>query len=136
MKTQNRRDFIVTTALLGSSVTASALGLPNDKQKKQQVIHHVFFWLKNPLSKEDLNKLLEGARRLEKIETVRRIHIGIPAAVAARPVLDSSYSTSLLLFFDDLAGQNTYQDHPIHQKFIQDCSPLWQRILVYDAAGV
>lgn len=136
MKIQNRRNFIVTTALLSTSLSASALAPPNDKQKKQQVIHHVFFWLKNPSSKEDLNKLIEGARRLEKIETVRKIHIGIPAAVAARPVLDSSYSTSLLLFFDDLIGQNTYQDHPIHKKFIQDCSPLWQKILVYDAAGV
>jgi len=136
MKTQNRRDFILTTALLGTSLTAAAFAPANNKKNKLQVIHHVFFWLKNPASKDDLDKLLEGTRQLKKIETVRQIHIGVPAAVAPRPVVDGSYSLSLLLFFDDLAGQNTYQVHPIHQEFIKSHSPLWEKFIVYDAAGV
>ena len=38
--------------------------------------------------------------------------------------------------FDDLEGQKTYQDHPIHQKFIEDCSQLWERVVVYDSMDV
>ena len=96
----------------------------------------MLFWLKNPASKDDLNKLIDGARQLKKIETVRQIHIGVPAAVAPRPVVDSSYSLSLLVYFNDLAGQDTYQVHPIHQEFIKSHSQLWERILVYDSMGV
>jgi hypothetical protein len=36
------------------------------------------------------------------------------------------------MFFDDLAGQKIYQDHPIHKKFIEDCSALWEKVIVYD----
>ena len=73
MKTQNRRDFILTTALLGTSLTAAAFAPASNKKNKLQVIHHVFFWLKNPASKDDLDKLIEGARQLKKIETVVEI---------------------------------------------------------------
>ena len=135
MKKQNRRKFLTLTATLGTALAASALPLTIQKEKKG-IVHHVFFWLKNPSSKEDLNRLLKGLRTLEKIETVRKIHIGIPAATEKRDVVDNSFSASELLFFDDLAGQKTYQDHPIHQQFIKDCSHLWEKVIVYDVADV
>jgi hypothetical protein len=135
MKKQTRRKFIATTAAVTAG--AAAFGLPTMQTKnKKQLVHHVFFWLKNPNSKEDLNKLLEGLRTLEKIETIRKLHIGVPASTEKRPVVDSSYSASELMFFDDLEGQKTYQDHPIHQKFIADCSHLWDKVIVYDAMEV
>jgi hypothetical protein len=134
MKQQNRRTFIATTALLGAGMAASAV--PLNAKKEMSVIHHVFFWLKNPDSKEDLAKLLQGLRTLKGIETVRQIHIGVPASTEKRDVVDNSYSASELLFFDDLAGQKVYQDHPIHQQFIKDCSHLWARVVVYDAVDV
>ena len=105
-------------------------------QQKTGVIHHVFFWLKNPDSKEDLNKLLDGLRTLKGIETVRGIHIGVPASTEKRDVVDNSFHASELLFFDDLAGQKTYQDHPIHKKFVADCAHLWEKVIVYDATDV
>ncbi len=135
MKKQNRRNFIVTTTLLSTGLAASALATPFQENKKQ-VLHHVFFWLKNPASKEDLNKLIEGLRTLNKIETVRKIHIGTPALTEPRPVIDNSYSVSALSVFDDVAGQKTYQDHPIHKKFVENCSMLWQKFLVYDSMDV
>ncbi|HVF80438.1 MAG TPA: Dabb family protein [Flavisolibacter sp.] len=134
MKKQNRKEFITTTALVGAgffmAVPAMAIN------SKKMVIHHVFFWLKNPSSKEDLAKLIAGLQTLKKISTVRNIYIGVPAATEDRTVVDSSYSASELLFFDDLAGQKTYQDDPIHQKFIADCSHLWEKVIVYDVVDV
>ena len=135
MKKQNRRKFITLSALLGTGFSALAIPLLREKAKKQ-VVHHVFFWLKNPGSKEDLNKLLEGLKTLKKIESVRKIHIGVPASTEQRSVVDSSYSASELLFFDDLAGQKKYQDHPVHLKFVETCSHLWEKVVVYDTVDV
>ena len=134
MKIQDRRKFITSAATLSTGLVT--IKLPSMKEEKKQLIHHVFFWLKNPGSKEDLNKLIKGLQTLEKIETVRKIHIGIPAETEARGVVDASYNASELLFFDDIAGQKTYQDHPIHKKFVEDCSQLWQKVIVYDSMDI
>ncbi|WP_018615357.1 Dabb family protein [Segetibacter koreensis] len=116
----------------GTTATAETF---NETENKSPVIHQVFFWLKNPSSKEDLNKLIEGLQTLKQIETVRQIHVGVPASTEQRDVVDGSFSASELLFFDDLAGQKTYQDHPIHLKFVENCSPLWEKVIVYDSVG-
>lgn len=105
-------------------------------KNKKQLAHHVFFWLKNRDSKEDLNKLIAGLQTLEKIESVRGLHIGIPAPTEKRAVIDASYSASELIFFDDIEGQNIYQEHPIHKKFIEQCSHLWEKVVVYDSIDV
>ena len=135
MSVQNRRKFISLTATLGAGMVASTFSASANQEKKQ-VIHHVFFWLKNPNSKEDLQKLIEGLQTLRKIETVKRLYIGVPADTEHRPVVDSSFSASELMFFDDLAGQKVYQDHPIHQKFVADCSHLWEKVIVYDVSDI
>jgi hypothetical protein len=138
MKKQNRRKFILSSAMLTAGViTASAIpSLTMEKKDKKQLAHHVFFWLKNPDSKEDLNKLIEGLKTLKKIETIRKLHIGVPASTEKRDVVDNSYQASELMIFDDVEGQNVYQVHPIHKKFIEDCSHLWSKVLVYDSIDV
>lgn len=135
MEKQNRRTFVATAAAMGVSLAASAIPTMEKKNKKQ-VVHHVFFWLKNPNSKEDQQKLIEGLRTLEKIETIRKLHIGIPASTEKRDVVDNSYHVSELMFFDDVEGQNVYQVHPLHKKFIEQYSHLWEKVLVYDAIDV
>jgi hypothetical protein len=135
MKKQTRRTFVAAAAAIGASAAATAMPTMEPKDKKQ-LVHHVFFWLKNRDSKEDLEKLLAGLRTLEKIETIRKLHIGVPASTEKRDVVDASYSASELMFFDDTVGQKTYQDHPIHQKFIKDCGHLWEKVIVYDSMDV
>jgi hypothetical protein len=133
----DRRTFIVAAtaaAAAASFPTVSAGASPVSNYPK--LVHHVFFWLKNPNSKEDLEKLLKGLRTLAKIETVRGVHFGVPASTEKRDVVDVSWSASEILFFDDTAGQKTYQDHPIHQQFVADCSHLWEKVVVYDAMAV
>jgi hypothetical protein len=126
----SRRTFIAAAATLAA--TNLNAGEPA-VQTYPKLIHHVFFWLKNPDSKEDLARLLAGLRTLTKIETVRGAHFGVPASTEKREVVDNSYSASEALFFDDLAGQKTYQDHPVHKQFVADCSHLWEKVVVYDA---
>lgn len=132
----DRRTFIATAAATAAATalpfTAGAAAVSN----YPKLVHHVFFWLKNPDSKEDLEKLLKGLRTLAKIESVRGVHFGVPASTEKRDVVDNSYSASEILFFDDTAGQKIYQDHPIHKQFVADCSHLWERVVVYDAVSV
>ena len=106
------------------------------KPKANVLSHHVFFWLKNPESKADREKLIAGIRSVRAIETVRELHIGVPASTEKREVVDNSFSVSELIFFDDVEGQNIYQDHPIHQKFVAECSSLWTKVVVYDSSAV
>jgi hypothetical protein len=137
MTTHSRREIITAAAALaGAGMTAQATAAASPgaagKAAIPPVVHHVFFWLKNPKSKEDVARLLTGLRTLGGIETVKAIHIGVPAETEQRGVVDASYSASEILFFDDVAGQNAYQVHPIHKKFVADCEHLWERVVVYD----
>lgn len=128
----NRRKFIGTAAILAAGTAATAMPLPHMEQK-YPIVHHVFFWLKNPDSKEDRDKLVAGVKTLAKIETIRELRVGVVASTEKRDVVDNSWAVSELMFFSDLAGQATYQSHPIHLEFIKNCGHLWEKVIVYDA---
>lgn len=95
-------------------------------------IHHVYFWLKTPGSAEDLKQLKEGLQKLTVIETIGMYQIGTPAATN-RDVIERSYSVSWMLMFDNMEDEEVYQHHPLHLKFVEDCSHLWSKVIVYDS---
>ena len=98
-------------------------------------VHHVYFWLTNESSEEDKAKLIEGLEKLSRVSTIKKFHIGLPAATN-RDVIERSYSISWLLFFDNAADQDSYQTDPIHLKFVEECSMLWKKVVVYDSVDV
>ena len=102
--------------------------------EKNGFIHHVFFWLKNTGNQQDLSQLIEGLKKLSKVPEIQYFNIGIPASTN-REVIDSSYSVSWLLLFKNAEDQEVYQTHPIHLKFIEECSDLWRKVIVYDAVN-
>jgi hypothetical protein len=99
---------------------------------KNTFIHHVYFWLKHPESKEDLQKLVEGLEVLATVEEIKMYHIGLPAPTD-REVIDNTYSISWLNIFETSEDHDAYQIHPKHLKFISDCSSLWSKVKVYDS---
>jgi hypothetical protein len=103
--------------------------------EKNGFIHHVFFWLKDPASAQALEQLIEGLRKLSKAPTIKDFHIGIPANTN-RDVIDSTYAASWLLLFDSAEDQDIYQTDPIHLKFIEECSHLWNKVVVYDTISI
>jgi hypothetical protein len=128
----SRRKFISTAVILtaGSTTMAKSISM---KTKENKIAHQVYFWLKNP---EDRQKLIDGVNTLKKIKTVRQIHVGIVAGTEKRDVIDSSWGVSLLLFFDDIAGEASYQTDPIHLDFVKNYSNLWSKVVIYDAEMV
>jgi len=95
-------------------------------------VHSVYFWLKPDLTDEQRAKFWEGARSLTTIESVRQGFAGSPASTD-RPIIDRSYSCALIVIFDDAAGHDAYQVHPVHDKFREECAPFWSKVLIYDA---
>jgi hypothetical protein len=129
----SRRDLMMMMALGGAGAmaaageaTAAAPAIP------AKVVHHVFFWLKDAGSAADRAKLIAGLRTLAGIPAIRGLHIGVPAPTEQRDVIDSSWDVSELMFFDTVADQKAYQDHPIHRAFVAACEPLWRKVTVYD----
>jgi hypothetical protein len=98
-------------------------------------VHHVYFWLKNPASQEDRDALIGGLKKLSAVTTIAEYHIGLPAATN-RPVIDSSYAVSWCVLFKTADDQDSYQIDPLHLKFVEECSPLWSKVIVYDSVDV
>lgn len=115
----NRRKFLASAVAVGVASAASALPKMPAAQKIP-LVHHVFFWLKNSKSETDTKKLIEGLNTLKGIEKIKLLHIGVPASTEQRPVVDSSFDVSELMYFDNTEDQKLYQDHPIHVKFIEN----------------
>ena len=130
MQQFNRREFIATASLL------AATPIINDKMTNtsnaSQLVHHVFFWLKNPGSEADRKQLIEGLNTLRAIKEIKQLLIGTPASTEKREVVDNSFDVSELMYFDNAEGQNAYQVHPVHKAFVDKYSRLWSRVIVYD----
>jgi len=133
MALSSRRRFMGQLAFTAPAVITAG-SFVNFAEKKM-FIHHVYFWLKNPESKEDRAKLIEGLKKLSKVSTIKMFHIGQPAATN-RDVIDRSYAASWLAIFDDQPAQDSYQADPIHLKFVEECSSLWSKVIVYDSVDV
>ena len=133
---KNRRSFIKKA---GAGIAAAGFLSLSQKSMAGEVkitgalIHHVFFWLKEPKNDAHKKQLVEALNKLLKVETIRMSHIGVPAGTESRDVVDHSYSVSYMVLFDDQAGQDTYQVHPLHLKFVEENSHLWSKVVVYDS---
>ena len=133
MKKISRRNFVQSSSLVlaGTSMAAASDTL-TPKNLKKMFVHHVYFWAKNPDNAAERARLLKGLQTLTSIEVIKLSHIGVPATTN-RSVIDTSYAFSLLLIFDSLKSQEAYQVHPIHVKFVEECSGLWEKVIVYDS---
>jgi hypothetical protein len=135
MKGSSRRKFISDSAKAAAGLGLISLTSNSEivmTASKNLFVHHVYFWLNNPDSAEDLKKLIEGLQKLSKVKTIKMFHIGKPAGTN-RDVIDGSYSVSWLLLFENRVDQDSYQTDPIHLKFIDECKNLWKKVVVYDS---
>jgi len=97
------------------------------------LMHHVFFWLKEPQNEAHKKQLVKALNELLSVKTIKMSHIGFPAGTESRDVVDHSYSVSYLVMFNNQADQDSYQIDPIHTKFVEENSHLWGKVIVYDS---
>ncbi|NQU87578.1 MAG: Dabb family protein [Mariniphaga sp.] len=122
---------IAITSLLPFSKKTSAAEI----KLSGGLMHHVFFWLKEPKNEKARAQFEKGLEQLLKIETIQLSHIGVPASTESRDVVDNSYSYSYMVMFKDQEAHDIYQEHPLHLKFIEQNSMLWEKVIVYDTLG-
>ncbi|MCG6186822.1 Dabb family protein [Maribellus maritimus] len=136
---KNRRSFIkkgtAALALAGISGISKTAGA-GEVKISSALLHHVFFWLKEPDNQAHRQQFENALEKLLKVETITVSHIGIPAATEERGVVDNSYTYSYLVMFDTLEDQLVYQTHPLHLKFIEENSDLWEKVVVYDSVDI
>jgi hypothetical protein len=97
------------------------------------IAHHVFFWFNDPDDAEARIRFENAVTELLQIPEIKAYHVGIPAPVEERPVIDASYTYSYLVFFESVEGHDIYQAHPIHEKFVEENKDLWAKVQVYDS---
>ena len=95
------------------------------------LVHNVFFWLKPELTPAQVAEFERGVATLLTIPTVRHGFVGRPSSTN-RPIIDRSYTFGLTLAFDDLAGHDAYQEHPVHLAFVDGNSAKWSAVKIYD----
>jgi len=96
------------------------------------IAHHVLFWLKADTTEQQKQAFRQGLQSLEGIEVIKNIHIGTPAPIE-RAVVDTTYTFSLVVFFDDLAAHDVYQVHEVHKAFLDRFRELFDKVIIYDA---
>ncbi|PTS98207.1 transcription-repair coupling factor [Pedobacter sp. HMWF019] len=98
------------------------------------IAHHVLFWLKADTTEDQKKAFRKSLETLKDIEVIKAFHIGTPAPIE-RAVVDTTYTFSLTLFFEDLAGHDVYQVHDLHKAFLDEFRILFDRVVIYDAEG-
>ncbi len=93
-------------------------------------VHCVYFWLKPDISAADEALFVERVKALTTLPSVKHGWVGKPAATD-RPVIDRSYSYGLTVVFEDEAGHDAYQVHPVHDAF-RELHGLWTAVKIYD----
>lgn len=96
------------------------------------IAHHVLFWLKPETTTEVKTQFNAGLASLSGIESVKQLHIGTPADIS-RSVVDTTYTFSLILFFENMEGHDVYQTHEIHQTFLNNFRQYFEKVIIYDA---
>ena len=136
VKKMNRRNFIETGGKI--ALATGVLALPgqaaNHKSISEKFVHHVFFWLKEPVNKQHNARFQKALHELVTIDSIQHYQLGKPADTR-REVIDSTFQYSLLTIFADKAAHDNYQVHTVHDSFRQVAGDLCSKVVVYDSVN-
>ena len=105
----------------------------NVQAAEPPLAHMVYFTLKDrtPDAREKLvaacDKYLSGH------EGTVYFSAGVIAEEFKREVNDQEFDVALNLVFENKAAHDKYQDHPRHQKFIEENRETWAKVRVFDS---
>lgn len=139
----DRRAFLKSTSLLLAAAGTTGYSITMAKNKsifiqgkstKNMLQHTVYFWLKSEVSKKEKKNFETGLKELvSNVKEIKKAEIGFPAETPDRDVVDHSFGYSLFVWFKSMEDHNIYQEHPAHEKFINEFSNLWSKVQVYDS---
>lgn len=127
-----------TIALLILTMTVLSCGQKNTDMNTfdPAFAHTVYFWFKNPNNEADKAKFEASLTTfLNNSAYAKTKYIGT-APKASRDVVDGSFTYSLILSFESAEAQAAYQTEAPHLKFVDECSDLWEKVIVYDSKTI
>jgi hypothetical protein len=93
--------------------------------------HVVIFWT-DPNLVDAADQVMAAANQyLTSIPGIVSFHVG-KMATSHREVVDQSYQLALNIQFESKQAQDDYQVHPQHVEFVNQCKPLFAKVVVYD----
>ncbi len=98
-----------------------------------RMVHAVFFTLTD--SSPPACETLVAACREYLTDHPGTVHFsaGLRATQYARPVNDQTFDVALVLVFASVADHDRYQTAPRHRQFVEEQSPNWAQVRVFDA---
>jgi hypothetical protein len=103
---------------------------------KQTHVHTSCLFLLNKAdNKDDRDKLVEGLKKLSKVKTIRTFS-NWSAGSHQRDVMTAVIRIMAGLLLTTRQAQDSYQSDPIHLKFVEECSALWTKVIVYDSVDL
>ena len=135
-----KRRFFLGAGIAGisTSVLASCTVSSNPNEEKENsmksgnIIHQVYFWLKEGITAEEEKDFLEFFKILKTVPGIQSFTAGKPAGTNPRSVVDNSFSYSITVVFEDLAAINVYETHPTHTEAAEKYSKYWTNVQVRD----
>lgn len=123
----------LSTSLLAScTATNSKQGNAENINTAGNIIHQVYFWLKEGITAEEEKDFLGFFRVLKTVPGIKSFIVGKPASTNPRPVVDNSFSYSITVMYEDLEAINVYEVHPIHLDAIEQYKKYWTKVEVKD----
>jgi hypothetical protein len=96
-------------------------------------VHCVFFTCKPGTPETEVNSLISDTESmLARIPSVRQIDSGRRDARMQRDVNETEYTVGLVVYFDDKAGHDLYNDHPLHIEYVNKHMGHWTNVVIYD----
>lgn len=125
----------LTTSLMASCTTntTESTEIKVESLSKGNIIHQVYFWLKEGITEEEEMDFLEFFRLLKTIPGIKSIYVGKPAPTNPRPVVDNSFSYSITVSYEGMDEINVYEVHPIHLDAIEKYKKYWVKVEVKDS---
>ena len=135
---QERRSFLKKATGLIGLLGLGSLTFAKSKTMKESKVnfyHVVYFWLKEPNEANKKTFLSYVKEYTSAIDVIQDAFIGTPAATD-RPVIDNTYTYSIVLAFNSKKDQDIYQEHPVHLRFVEKAQNMWSKVQVYDSEKV
>lgn len=138
MKNVSRRNLLKFAGATAATTAAASL-IPTTADAKHKMtgtsgnlVHIVYYWLKDQADKE---KLIEGLKMLVTAKNIKSSYVGTPQQYKA-DVNEKSWDVMLLMVFEKPEGIDLYHKEDVHQKFVDGYGKLWSKTLKFDALNV
>ncbi len=98
--------------------------------------HNVFFWLKEPISKESCLEFENALKKFLNTTTYPIKSAITKPAHTQREVVNNSYTYGLLVEFETKEKHDLYQQEESHEQFLHEASHLWEKVQIFDSLAL